>query len=173
MLDSISSETLRLSLTPTEYNIFLPICSFHSCYLFILTHARFYRFSLKRKIYPTPGYIETASNTAAAWTSQLDVAKQHRYLTGIYIVAVQPLHSFSGFSDMTVKTSENGCKSCISMLFTQQQIIIISQMVSACEWPAEWGGTLVQNTKNIVIAFVMWKTVSLFPSDFPTMWVHK
>lgn len=34
----------------------------------------------------------------------------------------------SGLSDM--KESCNGCKSCIIMLFTQQQLITISEMVS-------------------------------------------
>lgn len=92
------------------------------------------RFSPKRKIYLTsavqrslPTHRSVNESTGYSKTTSLR----------IYILAEQPLHSFSGFSDMTVKTSENGCKSCISMLFTQQQIIIISQMVSACEWPAE------------------------------------
>lgn len=42
---------------------------------------------------------------------------------------VDGFNSISGLSDMTLKTSSNGYKSCIIMLFTQQKITI-SEMVS-------------------------------------------
>lgn len=52
--------------------------------------------------------------------------------TAKYIKQVHNVHGFnsiSGLSDMTLKTSSNGCKSCIIMLFTQQKLTI-SEMVS-------------------------------------------